>query len=51
MRRKFQQKVMVSDYESQLRRLATNLNDYRGFRNYPAEWPDTLQQYRLVVET
>ncbi|CAB3366455.1 Hypothetical predicted protein [Cloeon dipterum] len=51
VRRKFQQKVLVSEYEAMLRRLATSLNDYRGFRNYPAEWPESLKNFRLVVET
>ncbi|KOC70091.1 Uncharacterized protein C3orf23 like protein [Habropoda laboriosa] len=34
-RRKFMPKVMVSQYERQLRQLTTTLSDYRGRRNYP----------------
>lgn len=43
-------KVMVSQYESQLRQLTTTLSDYRGRRNYPKVWPENLSAYEIVIE-
>ncbi|XP_076766273.1 T-cell activation inhibitor, mitochondrial isoform X3 [Xylocopa sonorina] len=50
-RRKFMPKVMVSQYERQLRQLTTTLSDYRGRRNYPKVWPADLSPYEIVIET
>lgn len=49
-RRKFMPKVMVSQYEQQLRQLTTTLSDYRGRRNYPNTWPSDLSAYEIVIE-
>lgn len=49
-RRKFMPKVMVSQYERQLRQLTTTLSDYRGRRNYPKVWPTNLSTYEIVIE-
>ncbi|CAL7934530.1 unnamed protein product [Xylocopa violacea] len=49
-RRKFMPKVMVSQYERQLRQLTTTLSDYRGRRSYPKVWPDDLSPYEIVIE-
>ncbi|KAL1124255.1 hypothetical protein AAG570_002025 [Ranatra chinensis] len=51
VRRKFQPKTMVKQYEDNLRRLTTTLSDYQGRHGYPRQWPSTLDQYELVVET
>lgn len=50
-RRKFMPKVMVDQYEQQLRQLTTTLSDYRSRRKYPADWPEDLSAYEIVVET
>ena len=50
MCRKFMPKVMVGQYESQLRQLTTTLSDYRGRRNYPRSWPESLSAYEIVIE-
>ncbi|XP_078036458.1 T-cell activation inhibitor, mitochondrial isoform X1 [Augochlora pura] len=50
MCRKFMPKVMVSQYEQQLRQLTTTLSDYRGRRNYPKVWPASLSTYEIVIE-
>ncbi|XP_015606469.1 T-cell activation inhibitor, mitochondrial isoform X2 [Cephus cinctus] len=50
-RRKFMPKIMVGQYESQLRQLTTTLSDYRGRRNYPSTWPSDLSAYEIVIET
>lgn len=49
-RRKFMPKVMVSQYERQLRQLTTTLSDYRGKRKYPNVWPTSLSAYEIVIE-
>lgn len=49
-RRKFMPKVMVSQYERQLRQLTTTLSDYRGRRSYPKVWPVDLSTYEIVIE-
>ncbi|XP_014217655.1 T-cell activation inhibitor, mitochondrial isoform X2 [Copidosoma floridanum] len=49
-RRKFMPKVMVGEYESQLRQLITTLSDYRGKRSYPNSWPESLSSYEIVIE-
>ncbi|XP_053978970.1 T-cell activation inhibitor, mitochondrial isoform X2 [Hylaeus anthracinus] len=49
-RRKFMPKVMVSQYEHQLRQFTTTLSDYRGRRSYPKVWPASLSTYEIVIE-
>lgn len=43
-------KVMVGQYERQLRQLITTLSDYRGKRKYPNSWPADLSAYEIVIE-
>lgn len=50
MCRKFMPKVMVGQYERQLRQLTTMLSDYRGKRKYPSSWPADLSAYEIVIE-
>lgn len=50
MCRKFMPKVMVGQYEQQLRQLTTMLSDYRGKRKYPSSWPASLSAYEIVIE-
>ncbi|XP_023316846.1 T-cell activation inhibitor, mitochondrial isoform X2 [Trichogramma pretiosum] len=50
MCRKFMPKVMVGQYESQLRQLTTTLSDYCGKRKYPKSWPESLSAYEIVIE-
>ncbi|XP_008552214.1 T-cell activation inhibitor, mitochondrial isoform X2 [Microplitis demolitor] len=49
-RRKFMPKVMVGQYESQLRQLTTTLSDYRGRSKYPSSWPPSLSSHEIVIE-
>jgi hypothetical protein len=49
--RKFQPKVMAKQYENQLRRLTTSLSDHQGRMGYPKDWPSSLSNFELVVET
>jgi hypothetical protein len=49
--RKFQPKVMAKQYENQLRRLITSLSDHQGRIGYPKDWPVSLSNFELVVET
>jgi hypothetical protein len=51
LHRKFQPKVMAKQYENQLRRLTTSLNDHQGRTGYPKDWPPSLSDFELVVET
>lgn len=43
-------KVMVGQYEHQLRQLTTTLSDYRGKKKYPNVWPADLSAYEMVIE-
>lgn len=43
-------KVMAENYEKQLRRLITSISDYQGRYGFPKEWPDSLSDFKLVVE-
>uniref|UniRef100_A0A1B6DS34 DUF4460 domain-containing protein n=2 Tax=Clastoptera arizonana TaxID=38151 RepID=A0A1B6DS34_9HEMI len=51
VRRKFQPKTMVKNYENNLRRLTTSLSDHQGKKGYPKEWPASLDYYEIVIET
>jgi hypothetical protein len=42
---------MAKHYENQLRRLTTSLSDHQGRTGYPKDWPDSLNNFELVVET
>ncbi|XP_050527465.1 T-cell activation inhibitor, mitochondrial-like [Daktulosphaira vitifoliae] len=51
VRRKFQPRTIVKQYENNLRNLTTSLSDYQGRNSYPKVWPETLNIFELVVET
>ncbi|XP_076258110.1 T-cell activation inhibitor, mitochondrial isoform X1 [Rhynchophorus ferrugineus] len=50
-RRKFMPKIMVGEYEKNLKQLTTSVSDYVGHRAYPSRWPKSLDQYEIVVES
>lgn len=50
-RRKFMPKILAGEYERHLLQITTSLNDYLSSQKYPAEWPETLSDYEIVVET
>ncbi|XP_030756379.1 T-cell activation inhibitor, mitochondrial [Sitophilus oryzae] len=50
-RRKFMPKVMVGEYERNLKQLTTSISDYVGHRAYPENWPKTMEKYEIVVES
>ncbi|RZF42209.1 hypothetical protein LSTR_LSTR004358 [Laodelphax striatellus] len=50
-RRKFQPIKMAKQYEVNLRRLTTALIDYQGRRGYPKTWPESLNDFEIVVES
>lgn len=43
-------RVMVDQYEHQLRQLVTTLSDYRGRKKYPKSWPENLSAFEIVIE-
>ncbi|XP_054284196.1 T-cell activation inhibitor, mitochondrial-like [Macrosteles quadrilineatus] len=51
VRRKYQPKTMAAEYEKNLNRLTTSLGDHQGRRGFPKTWPDSLENFELVVET
>ncbi|XP_023290193.1 T-cell activation inhibitor, mitochondrial isoform X2 [Orussus abietinus] len=51
MCRKFMPKIMVGQYEQQLRQIITTLLDYRERKSFPAIWPTSLSSYEIVIET
>ncbi|KAG5884444.1 hypothetical protein JTB14_023187 [Gonioctena quinquepunctata] len=50
-RRKFMPKIVAGIYEQNLRQITTSLSDYSGSKAFPKEWPDTLIDHEIVVET
>ncbi|KAJ8920872.1 hypothetical protein NQ315_015665 [Exocentrus adspersus] len=50
-RRKFMPKIVAGAYEENLRQITTSLSDYRGRKPFPKEWPESLSDYEIVVET
>ena len=42
---------MAKQYENNLRRLTTTLGDHQGRYGFPKDWPESLSNYELVVET
>lgn len=43
--------MKVSEYESNLRQLTTSVSDYFGRNSYPKNWPKTLDNFEIVVES
>ncbi|KAH8342423.1 hypothetical protein KR059_006990 [Drosophila kikkawai] len=50
-RRKFMPKQQASGYANHLMKVTTSLNDYLGKQKYPKEWPKTLKEFTIVVES
>ncbi|XP_060517081.1 T-cell activation inhibitor, mitochondrial isoform X2 [Cylas formicarius] len=50
-RRKFMPKVMVEEYEKNLKQVTTALSDYSGHRPFPKSWPSSLDKFEIVVES
>lgn len=50
-RRKFMPKTQAMFYASYLRKVTTALLDYQGRNKYPDEWPDSLQNFEIVIES
>lgn len=44
-------KVLAGEYERNLQQITTSLSDHRGRRGFPKEWPESLQDFEIVVET
>lgn len=44
-------KIMVGEYEKNLKQLTTSISDYVGHRAYPSSWPKSLDHYEIVVES
>lgn len=44
-------KVIAGTYEQNLRQITTSLSDFRGRTSFPKEWPESLSDYEIVVET
>ncbi|XP_044752286.1 T-cell activation inhibitor, mitochondrial [Coccinella septempunctata] len=49
-RRKFMFKIMAGEYERNLLQITTSMSDYLSYRKFPKSWPDSLQNFELVVE-
>ncbi|KAK9888864.1 hypothetical protein WA026_001084 [Henosepilachna vigintioctopunctata] len=49
-RRKFMFKVMAGEYERNLLQVTTSLSDYLSYRKFPKEWPQSLENFEIVVE-
>ncbi|CAG9860530.1 unnamed protein product [Phyllotreta striolata] len=50
-RRKFMPKIMAYQYEQNLKQITTSLSDYVGRKPFPKEWPSSLENFEIVVET
>jgi hypothetical protein len=50
-RRKFMPKALAKSYSSHLKRLITTLLDYLTKKQFPEDWPKSLEGFELVVES
>lgn len=50
-RRKFMPKAAVRSYADHLNRVTTSMLDYLTVNEYPKEWPKSLAEFELVVES
>ncbi len=51
VRRPNQPITLVEDYRSRLRQLLTTLGDYRSKQRFPDDWPASMSEFKLCVET
>lgn len=50
-RRKFMPKTQAIQYTSHLRNLTTSLLDFLGRNKYPKVWPESMNEYEIVIES
>ncbi|XP_037934436.1 T-cell activation inhibitor, mitochondrial [Teleopsis dalmanni] len=50
-RRKFMPKQQAVEYAGHLVKLTTNLGDYLSRNKYPKSWPESLNEYEIVIES
>lgn len=50
-RRKFMPKTQAEFYASYLRKVTTSLLDYQSKSKYPKEWPESLEDFEIVIES
>ncbi len=51
VRRHNQPITLVDDYRARLRRLLTTIGDYRSVSRFPEDWPKSMSEFRMCVET
>lgn len=44
-------KAQVVHYAAQLRKVTTSMLDYLTFHAYPKQWPESLKNFELVIES
>ena len=44
-------KILAGEYERNLQQITTSLSDFRGRRGFPKQWPNSLEEFEIVVET
>ncbi|KAL3280920.1 hypothetical protein HHI36_004147 [Cryptolaemus montrouzieri] len=49
-RRKFMFKIMAGEYEKNLLQITTSLSDYLSYRKFPKQWPQSLENFEIVIE-
>lgn len=50
-RRKFMPKTLAQNYSSHLSKVITNILDFLSKNKFPENWPESLKNYELVVES
>ncbi|KAM7357022.1 T-cell activation inhibitor, mitochondrial isoform 2-T6 [Cochliomyia hominivorax] len=50
-RRKFMPKQQAIEYAGHLMKVTTTLGDYLSVNKFPKEWPESLQEYEIVIES
>lgn len=50
-RRKFMPKAQVVNYAAQLRKVTTAMLDYLTYHKYPKSWPNSLKNFKIVIES
>lgn len=43
--------ILAGTYEENLRQITTTMSDYIVKKPFPKEWPQTLENYEIVIET
>ncbi|XP_065360096.1 T-cell activation inhibitor, mitochondrial isoform X2 [Calliphora vicina] len=50
-RRKFMPKQQAVEYAGHLMKVTTTLGDYLSVKKFPKSWPNSLQEYEIVIES